>query len=612
MIKKLVFLFAVAASAVMAQAGQVVYNLAPEASSTFGTAKTETYDVAVRLTNAGFIGKKISAVEIPVKESSYVSDYSVFLTKTLKLKSRKNDPDIVNVSVEPVDGKLVVKFDEPYTITDEGVYIGYSFSAKKDEEKPLIGAYTSSAEFYIHTSRTYYSWMNKTSYGFVPTMSVTLDGDFYENAASISFKGDALGLIGKESPIATLISNFGSSPIASVDVAYEYASEAGTVHVDLDEAIPAEFAKSQVVEVALPASQVKGEQDLTLTVTKVNGSENKNEYKSVTGLLRFCSFVPKHRPVMEEYTGTWCGWCPRGFAAMQYMNERYPDFIGVAFHSGDPMQNVTGTPNEVSGYPMCWYDRELSCDPYYGTSGYKYFAIESDWLARSETSVLADIDVQAVFESAESDIINVNTTVKFCTDLSDANYKVGYELVENGMHSPSAEYDDDWEQSNYFYTYGYDPNDYISELATFCVNEYVDDLQFDDVAIYAPDMLGIENSIPTTIKDAEPIDLTYTFDTSKAVSAYYNDGTSLVQDRNNLYVVALLLDGETGKIVNANRVHVSGADGVANAVINDAHAVSTEYFDLSGRKLDNPKAGLYIKRVQMSDGKVKSEKVIVK
>jgi len=72
----------------------------------FGTAKTETYDVAVRLTNAGFIGKKISAVEIPVKESSYVSDYSVFLTKALKLKSRKNDPDIVNVSAEPVEWKV--------------------------------------------------------------------------------------------------------------------------------------------------------------------------------------------------------------------------------------------------------------------------------------------------------------------------------------------------------------------------------------------------------------------------------------------------------------------------------------------------------------------------
>ena len=35
--------------------------------------------------------------------------------------------------------------------------------------------------------------------------------------------------------------------------------------------------------------------------------------------------VPKQRFVVEEGTGTWCGWCPRGIVAFRHMAEKYPE-----------------------------------------------------------------------------------------------------------------------------------------------------------------------------------------------------------------------------------------------------------------------------------------------
>ena len=45
--------------------------------------------------------------------------------------------------------------------------------------------------------------------------------------------------------------------------------------------------------------------------------------------------------VVEEGTGTWCGWCVRGIVALEYMRENYPDkFIGIGVHYGLFSQKV--------------------------------------------------------------------------------------------------------------------------------------------------------------------------------------------------------------------------------------------------------------------------------
>jgi thiol-disulfide isomerase/thioredoxin len=46
----------------------------------------------------------------------------------------------------------------------------------------------------------------------------------------------------------------------------------------------------------------------------------------------------KKRVLVEDYTGTWCGWCPRISYAIEKLEEETNDAVIVAAHQGDPMQ----------------------------------------------------------------------------------------------------------------------------------------------------------------------------------------------------------------------------------------------------------------------------------
>ena len=46
----------------------------------------------------------------------------------------------------------------------------------------------------------------------------------------------------------------------------------------------------------------------------------------------------KKRVMVEDYTGTWCGWCPRVSYALELLEKETDDAVIVAAHQGDPMQ----------------------------------------------------------------------------------------------------------------------------------------------------------------------------------------------------------------------------------------------------------------------------------
>ena len=81
--------------------------------------------------------------------------------------------------------------------------------------------------------------------------------------------------------------------------------------------------------------------------------------------------TPIHRPLIEEYTGTWCGWCVRGIVGMELLRETYgDDFIGVAYHNDDGMEIMYSNryPNDIMGFPSAFIERTSEVDPLYGYS----------------------------------------------------------------------------------------------------------------------------------------------------------------------------------------------------------------------------------------------------
>ncbi len=73
----------------------------------------------------------------------------------------------------------------------------------------------------------------------------------------------------------------------------------------------------------------------------------------------------KQNVVVEDFTGTWCGWCPRVSEAVRLLKQETSDAIVVAIHNGDPMQfsregtiraafNVTGFPTALINRQERW------------------------------------------------------------------------------------------------------------------------------------------------------------------------------------------------------------------------------------------------------------------
>lgn len=595
------------------------YDTGGGSRAQWGTAKKENYDVAIRITGADLVGKQVTGVDIPLAATSGLSGFKVWLSKSLTLGTvdgvKQNVPDIVSVDAEPDGGRLAVTFAEPYTITAEGVYVGYSFNVDEltdDTKYPVVVAVGTHPDgLYLHSSRTYRSWDAKSeAIGALSPMSVTISGDFYDSSIGISAIGEQYAEAGKAGGASLTLANNGSVVVGSVDYAYDVAGLQGTGHYDLPEPIPAQYGKKQDVVLPLPAVAEVGTYPLTVTITKVNGEDNINGQASATARLNVLPFIPVHRPLLEEYTGMWCGYCPRGFVGLELMNEKYPDlFVGVSYHNSDVLEIMPADefPNDVPGFPDAWLDRVHETDAYHGDNTASYdFHVDEVYLARAAEVAPAAVDVAAEWAGDDRETINVKASVTPVVDASGVDYRMAYILVADDLHGEGA----DWMQANYLSG----SSSYAgSEGMEVFVNggSSVSGLHYDDVAVLTSDIKGIEGSLPSEMGTGATETHEYRFNVADAVNT---SGEPIIQDKSKLRVVAVLVDASTGEVLNSNKTAVAdgGSVGIGEAVRQAGRVKSVAYYDASGRRVSSPSGGLYIKSVTYADGTVKTYKVVLK
>ena len=132
--------------------------------------------------------------------------------------------------------------------------------------------------------------------------------------------------------------------------------------------------------------------------------------------------------LVEELTGTWCQWCPRGIYYGDSLTLTYDNVVLVAIHSSDPMQ----------------------CNEYYQASGLvgaptaniarRYRAQETDdWFEKVQQEMsmqsAGTLSVAEDFDIA-SRILSMTVTVTAQSELTNS-YKVGVVLVEDAVTGPA-------------------------------------------------------------------------------------------------------------------------------------------------------------------------------
>lgn len=567
--------------------------------------------VAIELTAddlAPYYGKKIAGVRFNLGQGETAN--GVFVQSlTLENDQIVDMADVAtsNESVTSAAGATntgewhEVMFDNKVELNSsfQGLFVGFNY--KQTSSNYPIGVNSNTdGPFFVYANipasqgGSGAAWYQFQSGGMGLAIQLIVEGEFGQNNVQPLEFGNVMIAKGKTKNVAVKFRNLGSK-FTSIDYTISLDGKAGAEqHLDFGKDYG--VAGTHTVEVPFAAASELGKNAVTLTVTKVNGEENACAIKTATGTLYTAVKEFVKRSVVEEFTGTGCGWCPRGHVGMHKMRDLYGDqFVGIAMHqynSGDPMYYNSYTLN-FQDAPSCMVNRSSGdLDP--------YSDLPKAFKASLSEMPLVDVTVEGAF-SEDTAYVYAKASVE---SLVSGDYDIAYMLVADNLSGTTSK----WKQSNYFAkgSGAYNSKSSIPE-----------DLQYlwDEGSSYAAtynDVLISSSYVSKKNKATLP-----SLVANGTVNSYYtltmptkNELKKTIRScGNEVYVVAVVLDKKTGAIVNARKAKVAdfGTTGIEN-VNNNSEATVVARYNVNGVQIAAPVKGINI--VKMSDGTTR--KVLVK
>ncbi|MDE6669287.1 MAG: Omp28-related outer membrane protein [Muribaculaceae bacterium] len=338
-------------------------------------------------------------------------------------------------------------------------------------------------------------------------------------------------------------------------------------------AVPA--GEETSVELSVPMTGI-GVHEIEVEVLTVNGEADAyTANNKATAILteRDPAFV--RRVVIEEGTGDWCGWCPRGIVGLEMMKEMYGDrVIAIAVHADDIYTTDDYQPflSTMTSLPGCKVNRHLDGDP--------YFNIKRMVAAEIDEPVPVGYTVKAtVFDNNE---VKVNSDVIVDTELDASSLHFAFTVVEDGLKG---------NQHN-SYSGGSTEMGGWESLPPVIV-----DYEYKDVArgIY-PEYDGAAFIDGTLIPD-EKYSFEYTFTLPDCI-----------QNPDNIKIIGQVIDASNGFILNACEVTPLHESGVGAIDTDSDRIVRTEVFDLMGHRLSSQTTEPVIVVITYASGRVKTVK----
>lgn len=365
--------------------------------------------------------------------------------------------------------------------------------------------------------------------------------------------------VGEDYVNAVTITNFGKAPVKSVSYTYfdgeknvqaEISSESlsipflGKANLPISAKSP---IKGGMYDVKLTVDAINGSTDgyTGFSFTDVDGTEYAIKDNEAESYLLSVENSAVRKVVIEEFTGTWCQYCPSGIVAMDKVEKAYPkDVAVICAHVGDESapdamtdQSYAELSFSVGGYPSALLNRNVLVDPYYGSaepnSG-KDISQDIEWMRG--TACEARMGVASELSDDEKSI-NVTAIIEPTMDLESKNYSVTYVLTEDGVTG--------YEQTN----------GYASEVGQFTKEELPEDLQFlCDAGVYYKPTFNDVSRLITGVGGIEGSTKNMVFAAGRKVMHNYTITLpSSIADINNVSVTAILIDNNNGEIVTAEK-----------------------------------------------------------
>lgn len=368
---------------------------------------------------------------------------------------------------------------------------------------------------------------------------------------------------------------------------------------DYEFASPLGVGEQRSIELKNIPNNTPGVFTVSLTPVSANGVTIEDPATLTSASSSFTSDLSR-TVVVEEATGNWCQYCPRGIVMMEYLKETYPDWVLIAVHGGstsEPMQ-VPGYKEwlnkYVPGFPYAIANRSAEVDV--AADNASYYTPIQDYFESIPGYITPSIEA---FTSDDGESIEVTAKTNFIFD-TDVKHNLSLVIVEDNVGP--------YGQANYYYHKAGLPQWYDIPSGT--------KILFNEVArAIIPDIDAYPDQI---VKDNE-----YSYSTTMPLSYTYgkqpDNKAGTVINPENARVVALVTNAVSGSIVGACETSVN-VTGVKGAVSDDVKvSVSVEsgsiivkgaddftVYTLDGRQVsakDVP-AGIYIVKTEGKSFKV--------
>lgn len=424
---------------------------------------------------------------------------------------------------------------------------------------------------------------------------LTMTGAWAQRKASPFCNEKSVALHGTTSTINVGVNNSGDEEITSITYRWECNGKSGEGNYSFRPSLPNRGNVFRYIPMEIEVPEATGEYPLSITITKVNSYENEHQRPTDQTILISSPIEHVNRPLVDEFTGTWCQNCPIGYVVLETMAEEYGhDFVAGAWHNNDPMAVMRGTPVSNNEYPNSSVNRDGLTD---------LNTLESTWIEARNQYTPAIIAVTADFTDDTKTKLKATATVTWMEDASNLNCAIGYMLVADGLSNPK------WGQANIFTGTGLTGK--YSELFTQG-GSMVFGLTFNDVVVGSGRARGENNSMPASLKAFESCTHDFEFDVAEFKTV---KGEPLDVDVDKLRVIAYVFDRTEIRLLNSVSSLYPGEkeeSGVEGIEAEGADVVSTVWYDLSGRPAAQSQEGVLIRVDILSDGSVKTSKTLKK
>lgn len=552
------------------------FGYADESASAEGCGRTGRSAVAMEIQGKDLerlAGSKIKAIRFehgPMNSNNVEDTFNVFITAKLGEENITSKDE----KIEDFNwGEQTIYFDEPYTLeADKPVFVGWGTNAKSAKNVyPYAFDYKSVDDYYCDWLGYEYqgSWVWRQRGAEVGNYCiwVLLEGNALPtNDLAIT----SIKIPNNVEPNASFTVEMNFENVGSNDIT-EFAIQTIIDGVESDPIPltpqdPIKKRGTARVRVLRSVDVIGNNIPVTAKILSVNGtpdSNQDNDEMTAYTLSMNAGDGFKRNVLVEEFTGTWCGYCPRGWVGMEDMRAKYTDgtFVPACVHFNDRM--ATATYNDLMNavnaqYPSALINRIYLTDP---SPDY----LEAAYQKQITLPAFAKISVEADYDS-ETRVINIKSKTRFATP-DKTHYIVNYVITSDNLGP--------YDQQNYYASGNEGPMGGFENMPNPV------SLMFNDVALELQSGFKVGED---SVEDGIDYENTSTY----TLGEQY--------DPKNIHVIAMVVNPLTSHAENS--VILYHLDGLGVDAIATDNAGEAEYYTLEGLKVgkDALTPGLYIVR----------------